>query len=122
MADHANGISRRDFLKRAGVAGAAVVLAGGLSALAPANAEAGTSTLGPAIGSSWPHPPKVWLTQDKDVSGDCVVALGLGAGPVFYPDRSNSGFALFHNGNIYLVDAGPARIGQFMKLGSLSTR
>ena len=117
MADDANGISRRDFLKRAGVAGAAVVLAGGLSALAPASAEAGTSTLGPAIGSSWPHPPMVWLTQDKDVSGDCVVVLGLGAGPVFYPDRSNSGFALFHNGNVYLVDAGAGSIGQFMKLG-----
>jgi ribonuclease BN (tRNA processing enzyme) len=117
MAGGTNEISRRDFLKRAGVAGAAVALGSALGASAPATAEATTSTPGPAIGSSWPHPPKVWLTQDKDVSGDCMVVLGLGAGPVFYPDRNNSAFALFHNGNAYLIDAGAGAVNQFMKLG-----
>jgi len=48
--------------------------------------------------------PKV--VRNADVSGDCLAVLGLGAGPVFYPDRNNTGFALFHNDKVYLIDCG----------------
>lgn len=57
------------------------------------------------------------ITRNADVSGDCVAVLGLGAGPVFWPDRNNTGFALFHNGKAYLIDCGAGTPNAFYNLG-----
>ena len=46
------------------------------------------------------------LVRGMKTDGDRLAILGQGAGPVYYPDRNNTGFALFHNGKIYLVDCG----------------
>ena len=95
------GLSRRQFLKAAGLAGAALGVASAAGGVAAADAAAGPAEVGAA----------------PDVGGDCVAVLGLGAGPVFYPDRNNTGFALFHNGSAYLVDAGAGTPHEFMRLG-----
>jgi ribonuclease BN (tRNA processing enzyme) len=94
-------LDRRQFLKAAGLTGAAIGVASAFGGITSKEALAA-----PPEGSA-----------AADVSGDCVVVLGLGAGPVFYPDRNNSGFALFHNGSVYLVDAGTGTPNAFMKLG-----
>jgi len=94
-------MDRRQFLKAAGLTGAAI---GAASLFGGAAAEAGAAPGGHAA---------------PDLSGDCVAVLGLGAGPVFYPDRNNSGFALFHNGGTYLIDAGAGTVNNLMKLGVL---
>ncbi len=94
-------MDRRQFLKAAGLTGAAIGAASALGGVASADVRAAAPEGRAAA----------------DVGGDCVAVLGLGAGPVFYPDRNNSGFALFHNGSAYLVDAGAGTPHQFMKLG-----
>ncbi len=94
-------MDRRQFLKAAGLAGAALGAASAFGGIAGVDARAAAPEARAAA----------------DVSGDCVAVLGLGAGPVFYPDRNNSGFALFHNGSAYLVDAGAGTPHQFMRLG-----
>ncbi|MEI6504034.1 MAG: twin-arginine translocation signal domain-containing protein, partial [Armatimonadota bacterium] len=75
-------MDRRQFLKAAGLTGAAIGVASAFGGVASADVRAAAPVARVAA----------------DVSGDCVAVLGLGAGPVFYPDRNNSGFALFHNG------------------------
>lgn len=57
------------------------------------------------------------FTRIANVDHDCIVVLGLGAGPVFYPDRNNTGFALFHNGQAYLIDCGTDTPEAFASLG-----
>ena len=94
-------MDRRRFLKAAGLSGAAIGAASLFGGIAGAAATPSTSGVRAA----------------PDVSGDCIAVLGLGAGPVFYPDRNNTGFALFHNGGAYLVDAGAGTIDALMRLG-----
>lgn len=94
-------MDRRQFLKAAGLTGAAIGAAsafGGLADVADAKHRRRGHTA-------------------PDVSGDCVAILGLGGGPVYYKGRNNTGFALFHNGRAYLVDAGAGSIDEFMQLG-----
>ena len=93
-------MDRRQFLKAAGLTGVAVGVASAFGGLAKAEARPAQAKAAPA-----------------DVSGDCVAVLGLGAGPVFYPDRNNTGFALFHNGRAYLVDCGANTPNKFYRLG-----
>ena len=93
-------MDRRQFLKAAGLTGAAI--------------GAGTLFGGVASAEAKRRPRRAAV---PDVSGDCLAVLGLGAGPVYYRDRNNTGFALFHNGGVYLVDAGAGTVNEFMKLG-----
>lgn len=94
-------MDRRQFLKAAGLAGAAIGVGSAFGGLVPeADAKKRRRR----------HRP-------PNVNGDCVAILGLGAGPVYYPDRNNTGFALFHNGNAYLIDAGAGTTNELMKLG-----
>jgi ribonuclease BN (tRNA processing enzyme) len=94
-------MDRRQFLKAAGLAGAAIGVGSAIGGIAGAAAEPADARRG----------------ATPDVSGDCVAILGLGAGPVYYPDRNNTGFALFHNGSAYLIDSGAGSSNKFMKLG-----
>lgn len=93
-------MDRRQFLKAAGLAGAAIGAA---------------SAFGGLVSDAKASPAKA--AAAPDVSGDCIAVLGLGAGPVYYKDRNNTGFALFHNGKAYLIDAGAGTVNEFMKLG-----
>ncbi len=95
-------MDRRQFLKAAGLTGAAIGVGSAFGGIADADAK-------PARRRHRHRPP--------NVNGDCVAILGLGAGPIYYPDRNNTGFALFHNGNAYLIDAGAGTTNEFMKLG-----
>lgn len=44
--------------------------------------------------------------QAIDLNVDSLAILGLGAGPLYYPDRNNTGFALVHNEKVYMIDCG----------------
>jgi len=41
-----------------------------------------------------------------DLGTDSLAILGLGAGPIYYPDRNTTGFALVHNEKVYMIDCG----------------
>jgi ribonuclease BN (tRNA processing enzyme) len=51
------------------------------------------------------------------VTGDGLVVLGLGAGPVYWTDRNNTGFALSVNGALYMIDCGAGTPNAFFNMG-----
>ena len=55
--------------------------------------------------------------QPKKVNGDCIAILGLGAGPVFWEDKNNTGFLLIVNGEEYMIDCGAGTPNQIFRLG-----
>lgn len=54
---------------------------------------------------------------EKPKIDNAVAILGLGAGPVFWNDRNNSGFLLIVNGAEYMVDCGAGTPNQIFRLG-----
>jgi ribonuclease BN (tRNA processing enzyme) len=48
---------------------------------------------------------------------DRIVVLGLGAGPVMWPDRNNTGFLLIVNGAEYMIDCGAGTPNAIFKAG-----
>ncbi len=57
------------------------------------------------------------FTRAPNVDRDCLVVLGLGAGPVMWPDRNNTGFLLIVNGAQYMIDCGAGTPNAIFKLG-----
>lgn len=50
-------------------------------------------------------------------ASDSISVLGLGAGPVMWPDRNNTGFLLTVNGEEYMIDCGPGTPQAIYHLG-----
>ncbi len=52
-----------------------------------------------------------------EVIEDGIAILGLGAGPKFWPDRNNTGFVLYINSFMYMVDVGGGTPQELYNLG-----
>ncbi len=57
------------------------------------------------------------LVRGAKIHDNCLAILGLGAGPVFWPDRNNTGFLLIVNGAHYMIDCGAGTAHAIFKLG-----
>jgi ribonuclease BN (tRNA processing enzyme) len=89
------------------VAGLVLALALGLAALA-AGCGSDKSTDDTSAGS---EAPKAEVIQDG------IGILGLGAGPKFWPDRNNTGFVLYVDSFMYMVDIGGGTPQELYNLG-----
>lgn len=58
------------------------------------------------------------MEQGSKVKGDSVAILGLGAGPLFWPGRNNTGFLLTVNGAEYMIDCGAGTPQAIFDLGA----
>lgn len=77
-----------------------------------------------SMGTGWCDDTAVAQGKSKPTSTrathseqDCLVILGLGAGPVMWPDRNNTGFMLVVNGAQYMIDCGAGTPNAIFKLG-----
>lgn len=79
-------------------------------------ASAMAAGLGGNIAAAQDHPEPAF-SRAPHVDRDGLVVLGLGAGPVMWPDRNNTGFLLVVNGAQYMIDCGAGTPNAIFKLG-----